>query len=205
MNDAIAGTPGRPLPECADQPDALRGDEAAERSLVMAARADRRRFAPLYRAYVAPVYRYLYHRTGDPHEAEDLTATTFGQALASLDRYEERGRFAAWLFSIARHTLRDHQRRRRPHLDLATAATALLDPAPSPEAQALRAERDRDLHRAIERLPAGQREALSLRFFGGLSTRDVAAVLGRSEGTVKMLVLRAMDTLREHYRQEDHR
>ncbi len=168
-----------------------------------AARATPRAFAPLYRAYVTPVYRYLYQQTGNAQDAEDLTATTFSKALDSLDRYEDQGRFAAWLFSIARHTLRDYQRRRRLHLDVDQFAPTLADPAPPPEAQLLRGERDRELHRLLGQLPSEQREALTLRFFGELSTRDVAGVLGRSEGAVKMLVLRAMDKLRDHYRRED--
>ncbi len=178
--------------------------EAEERRLVAAARANPRAFAPLYRAYATPVYRYLHHQTGNADDAEDLTAVTFGKTLDSLDRYEDRGRFAVWLFSIARHTLRDHQRRRRPHLDVALVAATLADPAPPPEAWLPRAEQARELHRLLDQLPPDQREALTLRFFGGLSTRDVAAILVRSEGAVKMLVLRAMDRLRDHYRREGH-
>ena len=91
---------------------------AEERQLVVAARRDPAAFAPLYRRYAPPVYRYLCQQVGNPQDAEDLTATTFRKALASLGRYREQGSFAAWLFSIARHTLRDYQRRRRPEVDV---------------------------------------------------------------------------------------
>ena len=167
-----------------------------------AAGGDRAAFAALYRRYVTSVYRYLYQQTGSPEDAEDLTATTFGKALASLSRYREQGGFAAWLFSIARHTLRDHQRRRRPQLDLEVVASTIPDPSPQPEAQVLRAEEARTLHLLVRQLPADQQEALALRFFGGLRTAEVAVVLGRSEGAVKMLVHRAITALRTDYRRE---
>ena len=81
-------------------------------------------FATIYRQYVTPVYRYLYLQVGNPHDAEDLTATTFSRALTTIHRYEEQGNFAAWLFSIARHTLRDYQRRQRPRVAVDAMAAA---------------------------------------------------------------------------------
>src|SRR5262249_21131885 len=148
---------------------------------------------------VTPVYRYLYQHVRNPHDAEDLTATTFSRALATLGRYEERGSFAAWLFSVARHTLSDFRRRRRTHVDVDTIAPALVDPAPPPAAQVVQAEQAHVLPALIAQLPADQREALVLRIYAGLSTTEVAAVLDRSEGAVKMLVHRAVTRLRDAY------
>jgi RNA polymerase sigma-70 factor (ECF subfamily) len=171
---------------------------AAERWLV-AVPLDCHAFAAIYREYVTPVYRYLYQHVRNPHDAEDLTATTFSRALATLGRYEERGSFAAWLFSVARHTLRDFQRRRRTHVDVDVIAPALVDPAPPPDAQVVQAEQADLLRALIAQLPADQREALVLRIYAGLSTTEVAAVLDRSEGAVKMLVHRAVTRLRDAY------
>jgi RNA polymerase sigma-70 factor (ECF subfamily) len=161
------------------------------------------RFAALYRAHVLPLYRYFHQCVGNPEDAEDLTATTFARALASLGRYDERGSFAAWLFAIARHTLRDHRRRRRPRADLDALGPVLADPGPSVEARVLRAEQARLLVALVRALPDDQREALVLRVFARLSTAEVAAVLGRSEGAVKMLVHRAVARLRRQYRAEE--
>jgi len=171
---------------------------AADRWLV-AVPPDRHAFAAIYREYVTPVYRYLYQHVRNPHDAEDLTATTFSRALATLGRYEERGSFAAWLFSVARHTLRDFQRRRRAHVDVDVVAPALVDPAPLPDAQVVQAEQAHFLRALVAQLPADQREALVLRIYAGLSTTEVAAVLDRSEGAVKMLVHRAVTRLRDAY------
>lgn len=163
---------------------------------------DRVTFLALYRQNVAPVYRYFYQQVGNPHDAEDLTATTFAKALASLSGYEEQGKFTAWLFGIARHTLGDFQRSRRQPVDLEVVAPTLVDAGPGPEEAALRAERAARLRRLLRRLPADQQEALILRFFGQLSTAEAATVLGRSEAAVKMLVHRAVAGLRDLYARE---
>jgi RNA polymerase sigma-70 factor (ECF subfamily) len=176
--------------------------EADEQSLVEAALQDRVAFVALYRKYAKSVYRYFYHQVGNTADAEDLTSSTFSKALSSLARYERQGTFAAWLFGIARHTLLDYRRVHRVEVDVALVASTLQDPAPQPETQLLLAEEADALRHLVQQLPDDQREALVLRIFGELRTKEVAAVLGRSEGSVKMLVHRAVVTLRARYIQE---
>jgi RNA polymerase sigma-70 factor, ECF subfamily len=184
--------------------DDIRTDQQRdEQALVAAACEDPREFGPLYERYLTPLYRYILLRTGDPEAAADLTATTFSKALAGLGRYSGKGSFAAWLFGIARHTVQDYYRQQRPSLDLDAVAAWIPDPAPSPEARMLSAEQGRALRRLVQRLPASQQEALALYFFAELRVAEVAAVLGRSEGSVRMLVHRAIGTLRDQYRQEE--
>lgn len=198
--NALFGAPAVPL----DDVSGSSSDAPLEEwRLVAAARADLRAFAPLYRGYVMPVYRYLAQQVGSPQDAEDLTAATFSKALASLCRYREQGAFAAWLFTIARHTLRDYQRRRRPSVEIGFVASAVADPAAPIEARLLEAEQAETLHRLVEQLPAAQRDALALHFFAELGIGQVAAVLGRSEGSVRMLMHRAVTTLRVQYHREE--
>lgn len=160
-------------------------------------------FAAIYRQYVSAVYSYCYHQVSNIPDAEDLTATAFSTALASFSRYQtSRGSLAAWLFGIARNCLRDHRRHPRTAERL---ERELPDLRPLPELQLLPAERALALHASIGHLPSDQREALALRFFAGLRTRDVAAVLGKSEGSVKMLVRRALVTLRDRSEREGWR
>jgi RNA polymerase sigma-70 factor, ECF subfamily len=176
---------------------------ADEALLIAAAVRDRAAFAPLYRRYVTPVYRYFARQTANAQDAEDLTAATFDKALAGLDRYREQGAFAAWLFSIARHTLRDYQRRFRPHLDVDLMAEPPAAMPDEPEAEVLRGERLRLLGQRLRRLPADQQEAVALRFFAELGVAATARTLGRSEGAVRMLVHRAITTLRRDYAEEE--
>jgi RNA polymerase sigma-70 factor, ECF subfamily len=194
-----SGHTGRATP--APPPDAAAA--ADEALLIAAAVRDRAAFAPLYRRYVTPVYRYFARQTANAQDAEDLTAATFDKALASLGRYREQGTFAAWLFGIARHTLRDYQRRSRPHLDIDLMAEPPAATPDEPEAEVLRGERLRLLGQRLRRLPPDQQEAIALRFFAEFGVAATARTLGRSEGAVRMLVHRAITTLRRDYAEEE--
>jgi RNA polymerase sigma-70 factor (ECF subfamily) len=159
--------------------------------------------AALYSTYGPAVYRFFLQRTGHPQDAEDLAAATFSKALASLSRYQEQGRQAAWLFSIARHTLLDEQRRRRSRPAQTAIEPALADTQPLPEAQVLLAEQARLIYDLLGQLPVDQREALLLRFFGEIEIGEIAGRMGRSAGAIKMLIQRALARLRERYRQAE--
>ncbi|MCA1668822.1 MAG: RNA polymerase sigma factor [Thermomicrobia bacterium] len=160
-------------------------------------------FAASYRAYAVPLYRYFYQHTGNAADAEDLTAATIGKALASLASYAGRAPLAAWLFGIACHTLQGFQRRRGAPLALDALAASLADAGPLPEQHVVACERGDNLHARIRALPANQREALTLRYFGALPIAEIAVLLDRSDGAVKLLIHRALTTLRAQYRQED--
>jgi DNA-directed RNA polymerase specialized sigma24 family protein len=99
-------------------------------SLAQEALRDPAAFAVLYRRYAGAVHRYLYSRTHNAADADDLTAEVFTEALKALPRYRERGQFAAWLFTIACRKAAGHVRRLRPQVALDEAALA---PAASPD------------------------------------------------------------------------
>lgn len=165
-------------------------DEAA---LVAAARHDADAFAVLYRHYVTPIYRYLYSRTGNTGEAQDLTAQVFLEALESLSRYRDRGNFAAWLFTIARRRAIDHYRRTPSvSLDDIDDLPARIDLV----ADLIERETLERLGTLIAQLDAEQRELLQLRFAGDLTFRQIGVVQGRSEAAVKMALRRLVDHLR---------
>ncbi|HEV8696231.1 MAG TPA: sigma-70 family RNA polymerase sigma factor [Candidatus Limnocylindrales bacterium] len=172
-----------------------------DRSLVDAARADPARFDALYRKYVAQVYNYAVYELGDHHEAEDATERTFLSALAGLARFEERARpddgegastFRIWLFRIARNVVAERRRRwrRRPEAPL-----DLVSDAPAPgdvEGAVVAREMAASALRAVERLPGDRRRAVMLRFVHEMSTSEIAEILGRSEGAVRVLIHRGL-------------
>jgi RNA polymerase sigma-70 factor (ECF subfamily) len=134
-----------------------------------AERLDPASFGLLYEKHRLPVYRYLRAKAGSDAEALDLAADTFERAFASLSRFRRRdGGVQAWLFRIARNTAIDAHRRRRPTVDLAGADAHL---------GRIAIEADRMQHRRadmldlVARLPDHQREALLLRYAGGLTAR----------------------------------
>lgn len=183
-----------------------------DRSLVEAARADPARFEALYRKYVAQVYNVAVYELGDHHEAEDATERTFLQALAALPRFEERAdardgedasTFRIWLFRIARNVIaeRKRARRRRPEATLEAAALA-ADPTDI-EGSAIVREEAAAAWRAIGRLPDDRRQAIVLRFVHELPTDEIAEILDRSEGAVRVLLHRALRAVARDLRDED--
>jgi RNA polymerase sigma-70 factor (ECF subfamily) len=172
-----------------------------DRALVEAAQADPAQFDALYRKYVAQVYSYAYYELRDRHEAEDATERTFTAALAGLQRFEERAApadgsgastFRVWLFQIARNAVAERRRRlrrrREAPLDVAEVMTAATDV----EDEAVRRDDVASAMRAIDRLPGDRRRAVILRFVEEMSTSEIAGVLGRSDGAVRVLIHRAL-------------
>jgi RNA polymerase sigma-70 factor (ECF subfamily) len=169
-------------------------DDAA---LVRRSRSDAEAFAVLYRRYLTPLYRYLYRRLGNEKDAEDLTAQVFTEALEGLAAYRERGRFSSWLFTIARRRLVDLYRQRIP--------TVLDDPpdgAPGLQAALEQGETYSRLGRLLQKLDQNQQELLRLRFSAGLEFAEIAAILRRNTGAVKMSFYRILERLRAQWETE---
>ncbi|HSL97442.1 MAG TPA: RNA polymerase sigma factor [Candidatus Deferrimicrobiaceae bacterium] len=169
--------------------------------MVEAARRDPARFDALYRRYLARVYSYAYYELGNHHAAEDATEATFVAALTNLPRFEERARpadgegastFRVWLFQIARNEVAAERRRarRQPTAPL-EAALPIADPL-DVQADAERLDDARAAWQAVGRLPQDRRQAIVMRFVDELSTAEIAGVLGRSEGAVRVLIHRAL-------------
>jgi len=165
---------------------------------VRAAQRDRAAFGALYRRYVDRVYGYCFYLLGDHHDAEDATERTFTAALAAIDAFRDEGAtFRAWLFRIAHNqlanALRSRHRQRAASLEVVAEPRASADPA----GLLSLAEEARGLRRALDKLPVDRRQVVVLRFVDGLSAREIGAVLGRSEGAVRVLQHRALRQLAE--------
>ena len=175
-----------------------------DRALVEAAQLHPLRFDALYRRYLAQVYSYAYYELGDHHEAEDATERTFLAALTNLSRFEERARpadgegastFRVWLFQIARNTIANQRRGRRRHPQAPLDAAALVADPLDLEGGAASRDEATAAWTAVGRLPSDRRRALVLRFVEEMSTAEIAGVLGRSEGAVRVLIHRALRTV----------
>jgi RNA polymerase sigma-70 factor (ECF subfamily) len=168
-----------------------------EKVLVENAQRDSRRFAELYARNFDSVYAYIARRVPARSDVQDLTSEVFQQALANLGRFEWRGvPFAAWLFRIAANAIADHYQRAARTFE-ATAEPETLD-APD-----IDAERRAVVYRAVRELPADQRRVIEMRFAAEQSISEIAHALGRTEGAVKQLQLRALQNLRRRLDQDD--
>jgi RNA polymerase sigma-70 factor (ECF subfamily) len=170
--------------------DSQKPDEAA---LIAAAKKDPREFGQIYHLYIQSIFRYLYSRIGSLPEAEDATAQTFLAALEALDRYQHKGHFAAWLFSIARRKAMDHFRTQRSQMPLENAEnvpseTDLLQ-------QVIQTEQITVLAKLIIALPEEEHELIRLRYIAELSFSEIGRLLNRSEGAVKKSLYRSLARL----------
>lgn len=169
-----------------------------ESALIDQAKHDREAFGRLYELYVDRIYNYIYYRTGDRQEAEDLTARVFIRAIKHIGRYEDKGApFSAWLYRIARNMLanwyRDNKNRKMIPLDNIAQKHRFGDPALESE---LEQEREALLV-AIRRLPAARQELLILKFVERLPNSEIGQIMGRSEGAIKSLYHRTLLSLRD--------
>jgi RNA polymerase sigma-70 factor (ECF subfamily) len=190
---AYAPTSGGPPPRDEHDPEAMR-----LRALVdLAKEGDGEAFGQLYDHYVTGIFRFIYYRVGSRQLAEDLTSETFVRGLRAIQRFNWQGKdFGAWLTTIARNLVADHFKSSRSRLEIVTETIPEgRTVAASPEQEVLSLISNEMLFEAVNALPNEQRDCILMRFIQGLSITQTAAALGRSEGAVKQLQLRAVRSL----------
>jgi RNA polymerase sigma-70 factor, ECF subfamily len=176
-----------------------------EDSLIQAAQQNALAFEPLYERYRDRIYWYLLTRTTDPEDAADLLQQVFLRAMDALAQYQAgKGLFVAWLFGIARNMATNFQRRRPPTVTWDALPEVFRDDRIQPEAEVLRREDLWRLNRLVSTLDPSKRELLVLRFVAGLTTPEIARVIGKSEAATKKQLSRTLQTLKEQYHDRDH-
>lgn len=154
------------------------------------------RLAGLYEEYYDKIARYVYVRIGDRTEAEDIAGEVFLKALDSLKNYQERGiPMPVWLFRIAHNLVVDHLRRVTKFKRVPLEDVEIVHDA-DPQAAAERNIEMEMVNKAMSSLTEEQREVIRLRFFGGLSSREVGNLLNKSDGAVREMQRAALEKLR---------
>lgn len=170
-----------------------------EKLLLLASQGDRDAFGLLYERYVDRIFNYVYYRTGNLHDAEDLTARVFQRAMNHIHNYTDRGvPFSAWLYRIAHNLVanwhRDRSRKQEIPLDDVPILPSRGD---HPEKNLVRSQEQEALLKLIRRLPAERQNLLILKFVENLSNAEIGAIMGRSEGAIKSLYHRTLLALRD--------
>jgi RNA polymerase sigma-70 factor (ECF subfamily) len=171
------------------------------RGLVRRAQAgDRAAFEELYVLHFDRIYGYLQLSVGNRHDAEDLTNQTFIRMLESIDRFVWRkAPFSAWLFRIAHNLAMDHFRSGRRWQSEGEIPEDAFVREPSAEDAALHELGHERMLGMLDGLSAEQRQVLTLKFGFDFSNREVASILGKTEGAVKALQNRAFGSLQRRY------
>jgi RNA polymerase sigma-70 factor (ECF subfamily) len=170
-----------------------------EQVLAQAIQGDSEAFGILYERYVERIYNYIYYRTGNPFDAEDLTERVFIRALRHIGNYHNRGLpLSAWLYRIAHNLVanwhRDNSRRREIPLDEGIAAS---HPSEQPEQELVHSEEKEHLLKVIRTLPVDRQQLLILKFVEHLSNTEIGLVMGRTEGAIKSLYHRTLLSIRD--------
>ncbi len=201
---------GSPNPTPAEARRAVPFEESDQELVERIRGGDIRAFETLHRRYYERIYRLAYLRLGNAEDAADIASQTFCRALQSLHSYQFRRGLSLypWLHRIASNLVVDAVRARPAGGVLSLDAQAADDvdafleylPADGPSAQDLveRSEVRAAVREAIDKLPKEQGRALTLRFLGDLSIKEIAQALDRSEGAVKSLLHRALVGMRQH-------
>ena len=176
-----------------------RYQELEVNTLVELAKDDKEAFGELYERFMPKMYSYIYYRTGNTHDAEDLTARLFFRAMSHISNYVDKGvPFQAWLYRIAHNLVanwhRDQGRRKIITLD-DYVAHALKSEAPDRLTEEL--EEQQQLLQAVRRLPEDRQQLLLLKFIDQLSNAEIGAIMERTEGAIKSLYHRTLMALRD--------
>lgn len=160
----------------------------------------------LYQQHAPAIYAYIRLRVSSQEDAEDILLDIFAAALEnSTFALLPEGEQLAWLRTVTRNKIVDWYRRTNRYrpVELTEVADLLFeDDFQAPEQVAMRNEEHAHLHTAMQGLSSLQQQVVRLRFFGGLRCAEIAAVLGKREGTVRVLLSRSLNLLRKIYEEQ---
>ena len=155
----------------------------------------------IYRQNADTVFRFLMAKTGSVDLSEELTQETFYQAIKNIDRYDGSSRISSWLCGIAKNLLYSHLRDR-------SKEPLPIDAVPEPsmasaEDMVLRREETGYILKAIREYPDPGGEILRLRIFGGLSFKEIGAIMNRTETWARVNYYRAKQSIVKELEQDE--
>ena len=179
--------------------------ELEDGELVKLSKEDKGAFGELYERYMPKMYSYIFYRTSNQHDAEDLTARVFFRAMSHIGNYVDKGLpFQAWLYRIAHNLVanwhRDQGRRKIIALDDYVSHSLKSE---SPDRLAEELDEREQLMEAIQRLPEDRQQLLLLKFIDQLSNAEIGQIMSRTEGAIKSLYHRTLLSLRDELQRQE--
>ena len=168
---------------------------AISRLVEQAAEGDFEAYGELYSIYLDRIYRYVFHQVKDKMTAEDITEEVFIKAWKAIDSCRGKEQtFLPWLYRIAQNQMIDNLRSRRKH---PTIEIETVDTAGGPQLEAEVDWERQELLGMIACLPQNQRQVIILKFIEGLDNREIADIMGKSQGAIRVSQMRALAKLRK--------
>lgn len=163
-----------------------------------AQKGDSDAFGEIFDLYLTPIYRFIYFRISNKEDAEDLTEEVFMKAWEKINTFKKMSNipFSAWLFQIAKNIVTDFWRKNKDTLEIDENHEDKKSFKELVQNTEVNFERKR-LKKALNEIPSVQADAISLKFFSELSNQEIATVLKKSEGAVRILLSRGLKRLRE--------
>ena len=170
-----------------------------EEALKRAAQGDRVSFGVIYDRYLTRIYNYIYYRTGNQHDAEDLTSRVFTRAMKHITNYQDRGvPFSAWLYRIAHNLVanwhRDKSRKQEFNLEDGVWSSKESD---MPESVMLRVEQHDEILAMVRDIPEDRQMLIIMKFVDHMSNAEIGRIMGKTEGAIKSLYHRTLLSLRK--------
>lgn len=158
-------------------------------------------FSKFYNEYYEKVYNYVYFKTGEQVNAEELACGIIEKVLNNIHRYQaSAGSLNTWIFTIARNHLIDWYRKRERSEEHFEDDSELRIPdtvTESPEESVLRAEKEEKVRELLWQLPETEREIVILKFWGGLKNTEIAVQLGVDGNSVNVMVFRTLKKMKK--------
>lgn len=157
---------------------------------------DEAAFAALYDLHVDRVYKHVYYHVSNCADAEDITQEVFVRAWKAIGRYKStKAPFVAWLIAIARNLVRDHYRAKKNPIPLDEAGAVQFS-GKTPHAIAELNLDKSHVREAISKLKGDKQKVIFMRFIDDFSYEEIAKVLGKSQGTIRVMLYRALKDLK---------
>lgn len=154
----------------------------------------------IWDALYPKIYRYIAYRVNRKEEAEDLTSDVFLRFIETKKKPEN---IQGWLYRAAENLITDHYRRRAVRKNV-TQPTDLLDTFTDAKSDSSEGLNTYDLQRGMKNLTGEQYQVILLKFIEGYSTKEIAPIMGKSEGAIKALQFRALQALRTFFDEDRH-
>ena len=168
----------------------------------LAKNGDTEAFGRLYELYFTPVYRYIYLRTKNKEEAEDLSQAVFVKVFKSIGAFREQNKQPlAFFFTVARNTVIDHWRKRKEILTDKPPETLSAESFENPQHLIDQKSTAQAVYQAIENLTEEQQEVIILKFINDLSTTEIAKILDKKEDAVRQTQCRALKILKQYFKE----